>query len=129
MNLEGSLSRGDLLRQAIFLRARDVVPSAKDPYAALQADSGIRSLLESAIGFSDDVTYAAIVNREGVAVAHSSQTEEGQRVPDQVDLSTILNRSALSLLQTVYTDQTFEMRQPVLFGDQEFATIKIGIST
>ena len=128
MNLEGSLSRGDLLRQAIFLRARDVVPSAKDPYAALQADSGIRSLLESAIGFSDDVTYAAIVNREGVAVAHSSQTEEGQRVPDQVDLSTILNRNALSLLQTVYTDQTFEMRQPVLFGDQEFGTIKIGIS-
>ena len=128
MNLEGSLSRGDLLRQAIFLRARDVVPSAKDPYAALQADSGIRSLLESAIGFSDDVTYAAIVNREGVAVAHSSQTEEGQRVPDQVDLSTILNRNAISLLQTVYTDQTFEMRQPVLFGDQEFGTIKIGIS-
>jgi signal transduction histidine kinase len=75
------------------------------------------------------VTYAAIVNRDGVAVAHSFKTEEGQRVPDQEDLAKILDRSAVSLLRTVYSDQTFEIRQPLLFGDQEFGTIKIGIST
>src|SRR6185295_37662 len=77
LSLNESASRGDLLRQAIFQRARDVAPAAAgangsgttDPdaaYAALQRDGGIRSLLQSSVGFSRNVTYAAIVNREGV---------------------------------------------------------------
>ena len=129
LSLEESASRADMLRQAIYQRARDVVPTAKDPYVALQQDGGVRSLLESAIAYARNVTYAAIVNRDGVAVAHSFKTEEGQRVPDQEDLTKILDRSAVSLLRTVYSDQTFDIRQPLLFGDQEFGTIKIGIST
>ena len=129
LSLEETASRGDMLRQAIYQRARDVVPTAKDPYAALQQDGGIRSMLESAVAYSENVTYAAIVNRDGVAVAHNFRSEEGQRVPDRADLSTVLDRSSVELLRTVYSDQTFEVRQPLLFGDQEFGTIKIGIST
>ena len=129
LSLEESASRGDLLRQSIYQRARDVVPRAADPYAALRQDGGIRALLESSIGYARDVTYAAIVNREDVAVAHSDTAKEGQTIPDQEDLTSILDRSALSLLRTVYSDRTFEIRQQLLFGDQEFGTIKIGIST
>ena len=129
LSLEETSSRGDMLRQAIYQRARAVVPTARDPYVALQEDGGIRSMLESAAAYSGNVTYAAIVNREGIAVAHSFKSEEGQRVPDRADLSTVLDRNAYGLLRTVYSDQTFEVRQPLLFGDQEFATIKIGIST
>src|SRR5688572_3368793 len=129
LSLEESASRGDMLRQAIYQRAREVVPTAKDPYVALQKDGGVRSLLESALAYSENVTYAAIVNREGIAVAHSSETEEGQPVPDREDLAKVLDRSFVDLLRAVYSDQTFEVRQPLLFGDQEFATIKIGIST
>ena len=130
LSLEETKSRGDLLRQAIFQRARQVVPDAKDPYAALQQDGGIRSLLESSIAFAENVTYVAIVNREGVAVAHSFRDQEGQTVPDQDDLATLLDRSDASLLRTLYNeDRRCEIRQPLLFGDQEFGTIKIGIST
>ena len=129
INLQESASRGDLLRRAIYQRAYDVVPTAKDPYIALRQDGGIRSLLESAVGYSRNVTYAAIVNRDGIAFAHSDTAEEGHSIPDQDELSTILEGSAWSLLRTVYSDRTFEVRQPLLFGDQEFGTIKIGIST
>jgi signal transduction histidine kinase/PAS domain-containing protein len=129
LSLEETASRGDLLRQAIFQRAREVVPTAKDPYVALQQDGGIRSLLESSVGYSQNVVYAAIVNREGVAVAHSFQPEEGQKIPDQEDMSTVLDQSAVSLLRIVYSDRTFEIRQPLLFGEREFGSIKIGIST
>ena len=129
LSLEETASRGDLLRQAIFQRAREVVPTAKDPYVALQQDGGIRSLLESSIAFAENVTYVAIVNRDGVAVAHSFKDQEGQKVPDQADLSAVLASSDTALLRTVYADQRFEIRQPLLFGDQEFGTIKIGIST
>jgi signal transduction histidine kinase len=129
MSLEESQARGELLRQMIFQRAREVVPNAKDPYQALQDDGSLRSLLESAGGFSGDVVYATIVNRERIAIAHNFKTEEGQPIPDQEELTKILERNAISLLQTVYSDRTFEVRQPLLFGEQEFGTIKIGIST
>ena len=128
-NLQETESRGNLLLQAIFQRAREVVPTAKDPYAALQQDGSIRLLLESSVGFSGNVTYATIVNREGIAVAHSSRSEEGQRIPDQEELAKILDHSAIALLNTIYSDRTFELRQPLLLGDQEFGTIKIGILT
>jgi signal transduction histidine kinase len=128
MILQETAARGALLRQTIYQRAWEVVRTAKDPYAALQQDAGLRSLLESAAGYSGNVTYAAIVNRDGIAVVHSFKSEEGQHIPDQADLATILDRSSIDLLRTVYSDQTFEVRQPLLFGDQAFATIKIGVT-
>jgi signal transduction histidine kinase/HAMP domain-containing protein len=130
LSIKETESRGELLRQAIFQRAREVVPTAKDPYAALQQDGGLRSLLESSGAFSGNVTYAAIVNREGIAVAHNFSTEEGKPIPDQEELTKILDLNALTLLRTLYyDDRTFEIRQPLLFGEQEFGTIKIGVST
>src|SRR5690349_17979741 len=104
LSLEETASRGDLLRQAIFQRAREVVASAPDPYAALQQDGGIRALLESSVAYSKNVTYAAIVNRDGIAVAHSFKAQEGQKVPDQDDLAAVLATSAPTLLRTVYSD-------------------------
>jgi hypothetical protein len=56
LNLEESASRGKLLRQAIFQRASEVVPGARDPYAALRQDGGIRSLLMSSVAYSGNVT-------------------------------------------------------------------------
>jgi signal transduction histidine kinase len=129
LSLEETASRGDLLRQAIFQRAREVVPGAKDPYAALQQDGGIRSILESSVAYSRNVTYAAIVNRERVAVAHSFKSAEGEKLPDLDDLAPVLEGNAISLLRTVYSERTYEVREPLLFGDQEFGSIKIGIST
>lgn len=129
ISLKETGARGELLRQAIFQRAREVVPTAKDPYAALRDDGGIRSLLQSSVAYSPNVTYAAIVNRDGRAVAHSFPSEEGQPIPDQDELTPLLDRNALVLLRTVYSDRTFEIRQPLLFGDQQFGSIRIGIST
>jgi signal transduction histidine kinase len=132
LSLQESASRGELLRQAIFQRARDVVPTTNDvesAYTALQKDGGIRSLLESAACCSENVTYAAIVNRQGTAVAHSFPAYEGQRLPEQEDLAKIVDEPSIDLLRNVYSDRTFEISQPLLFGDQQFGSIRIGIST
>lgn len=132
LSLQESASRGELLRQAIFQRARDVVPTTSDvpsAYQALQKDGGIRSLLESAACCSENVMYAAIVDREGTAVAHSFPAYERQRLPEQEDLAKIVEEDSIDLLRNVYSDRTFEIRQPLLFGDQEFGSIRIGIST
>jgi signal transduction histidine kinase len=129
LSLKESASRGELLKQAIFQRAREVVPTAKEPYAALQQDGGIRSLLDSSVGYSPNVTYAAITNKDGISVAHSFPAEEGKLLPDQDELLAIVDRNPIALLRAVISDRTYEVRQPLLFGDQEFGTIRIGVST
>src|SRR4029077_11402356 len=78
LSLHETGGRGELLRQAILQRASEVVPGAPDPYAALKADGGIRSLLQSSVPYSPNVPYAAIVTREGVAVAHGTASEVGK---------------------------------------------------
>lgn len=129
ISLQESASRADLLAQVIFQQARVVVPGAADPYKALQQDAGIRSLLESAAAYSQNVTYAAIVDKDDIAVAHSFRSMEGQKIPDQGDLNDVAKGSPIALLRAVYSDRTFEVREPLLFGDQAFGSIKIGIST
>jgi signal transduction histidine kinase len=130
LSMQETAARGELLKQAIFQRAREVVPTAKDPYAALRQDGGIRSLLDSSIGYSKNVLYAAITNKEGIAVAHSNAADQDKPLPPQEDINAVLDRSGFSLLETVYfSDSTYEAKQPLLFGDQEFGTIRIGIST
>jgi len=61
VRLEESRARGRFLANAIYHRTREVVAGSADPYAALRADPGLRSVLESAY-YSPDVSYAAIVD-------------------------------------------------------------------
>ncbi|MEP6919413.1 MAG: histidine kinase dimerization/phospho-acceptor domain-containing protein, partial [Acidobacteriota bacterium] len=130
LTLRETASRGQMLAQAIFQRAREVVAQGgPDPYAALRDDGGVRSILESSMGFSRTVTYAAIVDKDGMAVAHNFRALEGQRMPPQEDLDQLVTAGKLAQLQAVYSDRTFEVRTPMLAGDQEFGVIRIGVST
>ena len=109
--LEETASRADLPSRALYQRARIVVPERpNDPYQALREDGGIRSILESS-GYSPNVTYAAIVNPEGVAVA-AFPTPEGETMEEQHDFEPIVKASAWSRLQAVYSDRTTRCASP-----------------
>jgi signal transduction histidine kinase len=129
-SLEETALRGEMLANAVFQRAREVVPPAgMDLRQALREDGGVRSILASTVAFETNVTYAAIVDVNGIAIAHGFQSQEGQRLPEQPQLSTLLEASPFDQLQTVISsDQTFEVRQQLLAGDEEFGSIRIGVS-
>jgi signal transduction histidine kinase len=128
--LQETASRAELLSRALFQRTREVVlEHPADSHAALRTDGGIRSILESSIGYSENVTYAAIVDPSGIAIAHAFPAREGLPVPEQPAFSEIVDARAFTQLQAVYADQTFEVRQPLLAGDQQFGSIRIGVST
>jgi signal transduction histidine kinase len=131
MNLEGSQARGELLANTIFQRARSVVAQGGDPYAALHDDSSIRSLLESTIAFSPNVTYAAIVDTTGRIVADSDETLDGQILPPEPELSTLLAGSGFGQLQAIYEGhgRTLEITQSLLRNNTNFGSIRIGVST
>lgn len=129
LSLEESNARGEMLARAIFHRARLVVPTASDPRGALRDDPGIRAMLESSIAYTESVTYAAIVDARGVALAHSSPLLEGRLQQAGVPLRGLLDLGAVGQLRGVYRDATLEIDEPLSLGDEPFGSIRVGLST
>jgi signal transduction histidine kinase len=136
--VEETASRAELLSQALLQRTIEVAREhPDDTHAALRSDGGIRSILDSSIGYSENVTYAAIVRPDGVAIAHAFPARENLPVPEQPAFTDIVEARPDMQLWAVFTkDQTYELRQTLLSvgpsqngGDQEFGSIRIGVST
>jgi signal transduction histidine kinase len=133
VSLEESRARAELVANAIYHRASEVVRADTDPGAAereMRQDSGLRSILESSL-YSKNVVFAAIADVHGVAVAHADPALEGQRVPDGGDLAALVARAPISQLLAIYQGQgqTLEFVQPLRLGDTDFGSIRIGVST
>jgi signal transduction histidine kinase/HAMP domain-containing protein len=125
-------SRGEMLRTFVFERAQRVITSREDAYAALKADSGLRSLLESSMAYSRHVTYAALVDPRNVVIVHSSPVLEGQVLEPQAQLEPLLSEDPWTQIQAISSEGTFEVSERLLLGSEgenEFGTIRIGIST
>jgi len=130
VRLDESRSRAQWLSNAIFHRAREVVRDRVDPSLALAEDSGLKSLLESSI-YSDNVTYAAIVDTSGRTIAAFNLPDTGVPLAKANDLGTLMAQSSFSQLREVYRGQgrNFELSEPLLIGDAQFGSIRIGVST
>ena len=125
-------SRGEMLRTFVFERAQRVITSKEDAYAALRSDSGLRSLLESSMAYSRHVTYAALVDPRNVVIVHSSPVLEGQVLEPQAQLEPLLGEDPWTQIQAISSEGTFEVSERLLLGNEgenEFGTIRIGIST
>src|SRR5947199_10332181 len=112
LSLEESKARAELLADAIYHRAHQVDIGHGDPYQALQADPGLRSILESSL-YSKNVTFAAVGDVHDVAVMHADRTLEGKPLETADPLSALLARSPFAQLMAIYADQgrTFEYEQ------------------
>lgn len=128
VRLEDTRRAGDLMARLIYQRSREAIATGSDPYQALRADQGIRSLLESTAAYGRNVTYAAIVDTHDVAIAHSFPAFEGRRVDPQQRLATVLTKGPRAQIRAIYADSTLEIVQPLQLGDSPFGAIRIGLS-
>src|SRR4051794_17388959 len=128
VGLEDSRGIGDLLGRLIYERARETIAAGGDPVAALRTDQGIRSILESTAAYGRNVTYAAVVDTEGVAIAHSFPALEGRKVDAGENLSDVLQRGTLSQVRTIYADRSLDVVLPLQLGDAPFGAIRVGLS-
>ena len=135
ISLDETRSRAEMVAMSIYQRAFGVVTAGPvtgaggSPHDALRADPGLRSILESAIAYSDNVTYAAIVDEQGNAVVHSSPELEGTAMPSQDPFDALVNRRPIARIKTIYSDATnYEIQEPLLLGDRAW-TVRIGVST
>jgi signal transduction histidine kinase len=127
--LKESELRGRLMNNLTYQRAFTLVRSRASATADLQADAGLRAILLSAMGFAENVTYATITDVDGQALVHSSPTLEGTLVPAQDSLETLLASGPFTQLRGVWEQRSYEVTQPLLLGDEQFGSIRIGVST
>jgi len=128
--LQESHARGQLLSDAIFHRAREIVPASQTPYAMLGSDPGLRAILESAF-YGESVTGAFILDARGVVIASSDATLVGRPREEGSDLTELLEQGPVQQLRVMYSQEnrTLEVRQPMMLGDEAFGSIRIGVST
>jgi len=128
--LHESQARGQLLANAIFHRAREVVTSTPDAYSSMRGDSGLRAILESSI-YGESIIDATIIDPQGVIVASSDRALEGSVARPRGDLGALIDSDAWEQLMVIYSreGQTLEVRQPMILGDRPFGSIRIGVST
>lgn len=128
VGLEDSRSIGELLGRMIYQRARDAIAAGGDPVSALRTDQGIRSILESTAAYAQNVTYAAVVDNDGRAIAHSFPAAEGQRIETGENLSAVLDRDTIAQIRAIYADRSLEIVLPLELGDAPFGAIRVGLS-
>jgi signal transduction histidine kinase len=129
VSLEESRARAEYLANTIYHRAREVAETG-DLARALREDPGLRSILESSL-YSKHVIFAAIADVNGLAIVHGDRSLEGHSLAEGDDLSKLLDRPPLMQLSAIYTGQgqTFVLRHPLLRGNTEFGSIRVGVST
>jgi len=128
--LHESYSRGQLMARTILHRAGAVVTGDGDPWAQLRDDSGLRSIIEAS-AYSDNITTATIVDTNGISVIANLRSMVGQLSPQQDDLGALDESDAYAKLKEIYTGdgRTLEVREQLKRGDEEFGSIRIGVST
>jgi signal transduction histidine kinase len=127
--LEESQARAELIANAIYHQAHEVVSSQEAAYEDLRSSASVRSALEAAI-YSEDVTDAVIVDPTGTIVAANDRDRVGQTVEPRASLSALVAAGGVAQLRAVYSDgQTLEWVQPIKMDDQPFAEVRIGLST
>ena len=132
LRLEQTQAGAQLLADSLFQRVNAVVAEGPlDPYAALRDDSGIRSILEASIAYTENqnLLYTAIVDPNGTAIAHSSPSQQGSMMPDQEDFENIVGAGVIEQAKAIYSERRFELKQPIMSGAQPFGAIRVGVST
>ena len=125
-----SYSRGQLMAKTVLDRAGEIVTGEDDPWLQLRADPGLRSIIRSS-AYSDNITTATIVDTNGIIVIANLRSMVGQLSPQQDDLGALDESDAYAKLKEIYTGdgRTLEVREQLKRGDEEFGSIRIGVST
>ena len=128
VGLEDSRGIGELVGRMIYQRAREAIASGGDPLVSLRTDQGIRSMLESTAAYGRNITYAAVVDNDGIAIAHSFPALEGQKIETGENLTAVLEGSTSMQVRTVYADRSLDVVLPLQLGDSPFGAIRVGLS-
>jgi signal transduction histidine kinase len=107
-----------------FLALRDFVQ------LQLSSDSGLASLMESAVGYSPVVDYVAITDTNLGILVHSDPQKVGHHLTPAPSYPQLARAGALQQLRVVYgPPRDYEVVLPVKIGDKPLGDVRVGVST
>ena len=96
----------------------------------LQKDPGMNSLLNSIVGYSTVIYDAAIVDKHGRAIAHTTSAMVNRTVDQRESFYDFRNASFLKQIEVVYgSPRVYDLSLPIYREGQHFGDIRVGIST
>ena len=138
-------SRGEYVANEIYHQASTLLSQARMPagsnpsdfqalrgfvQARLAADAGLTSLLESAIGYSPSIYYAAITDTRHQVMVHNDPGEIGQVMAPAVPFEDLLHAGLLKQLRVIYgPSRVYEVVLPLEIGNTPFGDVRVGVST
>ncbi|HLH08669.1 MAG TPA: ATP-binding protein [Terriglobales bacterium] len=136
---------GDFIAHQVYLFASSALrepsqaaqllpPVIDDPdrliVESLQSDPGLKSLLQSVVGYSPTIYDVSIVDLHGVAVVHSDPDFQGKISKGRVDFLTVRYGGFWRQLGVVYgRPRVYDVHLPLERGGQPFGQIRVGVST
>ena len=96
----------------------------------MQQDANLNDMLESAVGNSQIIYDAAIVNPDGIAILDANPAFNGKPVPVRPDLSVLRDASFRHQLELLYGPAAvYDVSISLQLGGQSFGSIHVGVST
>jgi len=138
-------NRGEYLASEIYHQASTLLSQARMPpganpsdsqavlsFAQVQfaADPGLSSLLESAVGYSPSVYYAAITDTRRRVMIHNDPAEIGQVLSPAPPFTNLLHAGLWRQLRVIYgPSRVYEVVLPLEIGGWPFGDVRVGVST
>ena len=132
VSLDESRARAELLANAIFHRAREVVGRRRRSATRRCAPIPACGRSSSRACYSKNVTFAAIVDAHGVAVAHADPRSKASRCRRPATCGALLGAVAAVAARARSTPArgaTSSSRSRCCSATREFGSIRIGVST
>jgi PAS domain S-box-containing protein len=97
---------------------------------SLQSDPGLNSLLQSIVGYSPTIYYAAITDADGVAMVHTDGISMGKTLPVKQSFAKVRDGGFRKQLEVVYgAPRVYEVTLPIQRVGKPFGEIRVGLST
>jgi signal transduction histidine kinase len=136
----GEYAANEIYHQASTLLSQARMPAGSDPsdFQALRGfvqvkfagDAGLTSLLESAVGYSPSIYYAAITDTRNQVMVHNDSTRIGQVMAPAPPFEDLLHSGLLGQLRVIYgPSRVYEVVLPLEIGDKPFGDVRVGVST
>lgn len=138
--------RARFVGQQVFSQARHAVtdaasrglrPETSDPQdihdyvrKAFEDDSGLRALLDAAVGYTSSIDEVTIADSDGIAMLSSDANLQGRFVPRRAPLVMLLRSSFFEQLRALYgPPQTYEVDFPFTMSGKPFGDVRVGLSS
>lgn len=138
-------SRGQSTAEQIYQQAKSALagrrmPPGMDPrdprqlrafvQDQLASDEGLRSLLQSCVGYSPMIYYVTITDTQRRIMVHNDRGEMGLTLAAASPFSELLRAGFFRQLRIIYgSHRMYEINLPLEMGDTAIGDVRVGLST